>query len=538
MGRVNTNDVSITFAIEDTENDVDNIGFIAGETGPSGAISGSPTWLTVEPNSISTFGATFTRVSRSPISKRRARRKGCTTDLDSALDIDADVTAWHMKKFLEGFCFCTAYNRDLDFDVSGVATAADTYTIPAIDATQAGKLLYLGTGTGPTSLMWAKGFTNSDNNGLKTLGAQPVDTDTTLTVQENLVDETPAATASAELTIAGVRPEAGDIVIAVSSGVATVTSNNGTPADALDFTDLGLQVGQRVHIGGLTSTNRPNSYGSGRITSIAANTLLLDKIDSTLVASDGTDTGSGGTDVRTDILYGPFIKNVAVDDSAYLQRSYQFEAAFPALGSGGGNEYQYSKGNFCNEITFQLPLADKATTTLGFIGTDTTDPTPTRKTNAASAKEPNETSPYCTSSDVLRMRITQIDETGLTTDFKNFNLTLRNNITPDKVLGTLGATRMNVGLFEVDVETQLVFTNGDVIDAIRDNTTLTADFILRNDEGAIAFDLPNFSLGGGDREFPANEAVLINNTGEAFDDTSATISASIGISEFPVYPTS
>ena len=93
---------------------------------------------------------------------------------------------------------------------------------------------------------------------------------------------------------------------------------------------------------------------------------------------------------------------------------------------------------------------------------------------------------------------------------------------------------MNAGIFEVMVEAQMLYTDGDIIDSIRNNTTVTMDFILKNENGAIAVDLPAMTLGGGDREFPADESVLVNLTGEAFADP--TLNTSIGFSLFPVVP--
>ena len=125
----------------------------------------------------------------------------------------------------------------------------------------------------------------------------------------------------------------------------------------------------------------------------------------------------------------------------------------------------------------------------------------------------------------------------MTTDFKSLTLTLNNNVTPEKVLGTLGARYVNTGIFEVNVEAQLVFTNPLVVNRIRDNTVVSLTTILKNDDaGSIVFDIPSLTLGGGDREFPTNESVLINTTGEAVGDD--TLNTSIGVSIFPFAPDS
>ena len=113
---------------------------------------------------------------------------------------------------------------------------------------------------------------------------------------------------------------------------------------------------------------------------------------------------------------------------------------------------------------------------------------------------------------------------------------MNNNVSPEKCLGTLGAIFLNFGNFEVDIDSQLLFTEATIIDAIRDNETVTIDWRLTNDDGAIYFDVPNMTLGGGDLEFPLNESVLINTTGMAFGDPTSVLSYSLGVSQFAVVP--
>ena len=187
-----------------------------------------------------------------------------------------------------------------------------------------------------------------------------------------------------------------------------------------------------------------------------------------------------------------------------------------------------------NEITFELPLTEKATASVGFIGTDTKPPTDTQKLNADTPRTSIKTAAMNTSSDIGRLRVQNVDESGLTTDFKSISLTLGNNTSPEKVLGNLGARFINTGNFDVNFETQVLFTNEDVICAIRENRTLTFDVALINDDGAFVLDIPSLTLGGGDREFPENETVLVNLEGEAFRDP--VLNTSIGVSLIPIVP--
>lgn len=510
MSRVLTNDCALAYALETTET--------AGSSG-IGVLPGSPVWKTLEPNEISAFGATISTVARNPISRQRSARKGAVSDLDSSVEMNTDLTVDAIRDFVEGFCFSKGSNNDLIFPRA--AATGTGYTIPAATAAQAGKIIF-GANLG-TTLVYASGYAIAGNNGLKAITADTATSGTAITVSGNTSEASPPA--NALLQVAGIRGETGDLAITVSGTTATITSTDNI------FLNCGLVPGQLVHVGGLLVANQFSAgKGYGRIRTIAAGggTIVLDKLQGTLA----TDTGSGET---VDILFGQFIRDVETDNASFMQRSIQFEATFPGLGPSNETMFEYAKGNFCNELTVNMEVADKATIDLGFIGTDSEAPTTTRKTNAANPRTPQGTGAFGTSADILRLRITDVDEAGLTTDFKSFSLTINNNVSPEKVLANLGARFMNYGRFDVNFEAQALFTNGNVLARIRGNTTVTMDTILKNaDDGVVAIDIPSLYLGDGTREFPLNETVLINMGGVAFKD--ATLGTAIGISTIPVVP--
>ena len=506
MAFVKTNNISIAAAIESS----------------LGTLPGSPVWLLLEPNSLSSYGKTLTKVARNPISRLRQRRKGTTTDLDSGVEFEADLTGEHFQWFAEGFVFARFANPTViqevqagsDFDTLAAATNAFTHT--AITAIPQDTLVY------------ARGFTNSENNGLFVVDTGATTTNTPLSGTPGTVAETPAQTSNARLSVAGFRTAAGDVDLTVNAGATgTLTST------ILDFTTLGLTAGQFIHIGGLTSSTRYDSgrYGRARVTAIAANTLTIDKIDTD--GTTGLQTEASGTN-QVDLLFGRFLRNVDVDNADYLERSMQFELALPDLGGVGTDEYYYAKGNFGDTMSISLPGQEKSTVTFGFVGTDSDDPTTTRATGASAPLDPVQTTAYNTSTDIARLRLVKTDDTGLTTCFKNMTITLANGVTAEKCLGTLGALSLNTGNFLVDIETQATFDNGDVIAAISDNETITMDWVMKNGDGAIGFDIPAMTLGGGDLELPEGETVRVNLTGEAFADP--TLETSLGISLFPTYP--
>jgi hypothetical protein len=489
-------------------------------------------WRNLEPNDISNFGSDITTVERNPISKNRQRRKGIVVDLDSGAEFVEDLTLDATLDFVECFLFVTATNKDLDLSVSAVGTTADDYTVAALSASRADRLEFTAAEFG--SLIYARGFANAANNGLKQIDTDIAASATSIPVTDNLIDETPPANARIEL--AGVRSIAGSNDFTWdwdgTAKTATLTSAGLT----IDFTVLGLTVGQICHIGSADGAGgiqnafqnsvANDMFGLARIKTIAAKSIVFDKVDAALQFDDAT---APTTDV--DILFSKYARNVATDNSDYLAQSLHFEAEYPTLGSGDTARYEYSKGNFCNQWTWDMPGQEKVTMTAGFVGTDTDNPTSSRKTGADSALDPVATDAFGTTQEFIRLRIQDVDDTALTTDFNTLNLTINNNVSAEKVLGTLGAKFLNCGTFEVGIDATVLFTEEAVPARIRDNTTVTMDFALSNEDAVIAVDIPSMTLGGGGKEFPTDETVRLQTTGQAFEDP--ILGISLGISFLP-----
>lgn len=504
MGRISTNNISLSYAAETS----------LGVAGTS--------WRLLEPNDIGTYGASLSTVAREPISKDRARRKGTIVDLDSAVEFESDLTMSSAWDFAEGFMMAVSTQADLRFEAANATGTG--MTVPALTAAQAGKLQYAATGL--ASLLKARGYALSANNGLLALGGAATSLDTELTISGLSAETAPA---KALLEIAGVRCETSDLALTVTGSTATLTSGGGAGA-AVDFTALGLTAGQMIHIGGLTSARQlTGSKGYARITAIAAGSLSLDKLDAGLATASGS-----GDDV--DLLFGQYLRNVATDHADFLERSYTFEMALPGLDTANATMYEYAVGNYANTLSFNVPLADKSTMSFGFAGTDAQPPVAagSRKSGASAAPAPNATEAVNTSADVLRLRVQDTDENALTSCFTDLTLSLNNNVSPEKCIGTLGATYMNTGNFLVDLEAEVLFTESGVADAIRNNETVSMDMVLRNGDGALALDIPSLTLGDGAKSFPVNESVKMSLSGAAFNDD--TLGNSLGLSTFPAAP--
>lgn len=498
MGRVITNGTALSFVKEAS----------------LGVLPVTPVWYELEPNGINSFGNTYSREARSPISRSRSRRKGAVTDQDATVEIEADLTLTHLRHFTEGFLFARATGADT-FEPS--AAAAGSYTVPALSAGAGTRIQVTAAGA---TLVYARGFNIAGNNGLKVLTADPAAGATALTAA-GVVVEVLAANDLVTVDVAGYRAAVGTIAIDAQGNLTST---------GVDFTTLGIVVGQQIHIGGQDLahqfTNAANT-GFARVAVIAAGKLTLAKKDAAFVPE-------AAAGLTIDILFGSFVRNVSVDNADFKEQSYQMELVSPNLITGGLTGYEYAVGFYPDALSLALPLSGKATLTLGFVGQNTTDPTNVRALNANNAKIGGATGAFSTANDLARLRLEKIDETGLSTDFKSATLTITNNVSAEKVLGRLGAKYLNAGNLECDVENQMLFTSPDVIHAVRCNEDVGFDFVVRNGDGGAAFDFPVGTLDGGGREFPQNESVLINTTFMAHQNDD--LGFSLGVSFFPALP--
>ena len=241
MARTLTNNTSLIYSIEETP----------------GVLKTTPVWKQLEPNAISSFGATISTVARSPISKNRQRKKGTITDLDSAAEFESDLTLDCFKDFIEGFV-CAIFSGPAMAKPTAVTPAA--YTVPVMAATLV-----------QSTLVFVRGFTNAANNGLKVVAAAATTTSVPIT-GGGMVAETPAATRNASLEVTGFRFSSGDLQIDAQGNLTST---------AKDMTTLGLTPGQSIWIGGDVAANQfANSANKGfaRVVTIAANKLTLDKL--------------------------------------------------------------------------------------------------------------------------------------------------------------------------------------------------------------------------------------------------------------------
>ncbi len=490
MPEVDTNTVNLAIAREAT----------------LGVLPATPLWEDQEPNDIGRFGLVNTLVQRDPISKDRMERAGVLTDAESAVEWEGDWTISAFRAVGESFVLANFIGPAVFDRTDSLAAEATGYGVAA------GGALTIRT------LVFGRGFTTAANNGTKEVDA--ASTGVLIIVVGGLTVEA-APPEGATVEVAGVRGASGDFEI---------DANGDWISTALDLTTLSLTVGQIIHIGGVAAANRfatAADFGPARIVSIATNLVVLEN------RSQAYSTDDGSTK-QIDILFGQFLRPVAVDAGDYNSISFTAELTSPNLGTGGATRYEYASGNMMNTLGFSIPNADKCTMNVAAIGTTTGDPTATRDPEGVNSILPVATEGLSSSIDVARLRFKDYDTLGFGSCFKTLDLQISNNVSAEKCIATLGAKGINIGTLNVVLNAEINLSDEQVIKDMNGNVTANLDFVVRNADGAMAVDFPAFKLGGGQRSFPRNEKVRLALENRAFKDP--TLGYPISFSMFPVMP--
>lgn len=442
----------------------------------------TPVWYGLEPNSYSDFGGELSTVARAPIDPSRQNKKGTITDLDASGGFNIDFTKSNLTRLLQGFFFADA--RELPatkplnaaaVELTSVNSGTKTYAAASgLAAFVAGQLVF------------ASGFTNAANNGLKTVASS---TAGTVVVAETVVTEA-SPPAAAKLQTVGFQFASGDINLAVVSGVPSLV------ATAADFTTLpGLIPGLWVFIGGDDSANRfANNVGYARIKSIAAKAIAFDDTTFTPVDESGA-----GKSLR--IFVGTAIRNEKTP-SLIKRRSYNIERQ---LGEGPtSTQAEYLEGAVANEFTLNIPQADKLNADLTFIACDNTHRSGESgdEIKAGTRVSALGEDAYNTSSDIYRIKMSVIDPassnpSALFGYVSEANVSINNNVSPTKAIGTLGAFDTSAGNFEVGGSITAYFTTISAVRAVRQNADVGLSVIGASKNAGFVFDIPLLGLGGG-----------------------------------------
>jgi hypothetical protein len=465
-------------------------------------LPGTPIWTPLDVNSFSDFGGSITKVARQPFRTDRQNRKGQTTDLDAAGSINHDLVQEGLQDLLQGFFFADLRLKT-EFggsgEVTGVVTATDDYQAASgLDAFKTGDLVF------------ASGFTNAANNGLKHVASA---SGTALTVTENLVDETPPS--AAKLVRVGFQFSSGDLTVDTTGSLPQLKTTTKS------LTELGVVPGEFIYIGGDTAVTQFDTSGMGfaRVRSVTTNAMVIDKCQ----ADMATDSGASKT---IEVFLARVLKNET--GTNIKRRTYNIERQLGAPDSSAPAEIQseYLVGAVPNELTFNIPTADKAMLDMAFVAMDHETRTGSTGVKSGTRKTLVEESAFNTSSNVPLINLaivsnTDENPTPLFAFAEEMTVVVNNNVTPDKAIGVLGGFDASFGNFVVTGDITAYFVDVPSVAAIRNNSDVTLDMHLVKENAGVTLDIPLLSLGDGRLDVAQNEAIRIPLSQEAAIGTGA-----------------
>lgn len=449
-----------------------------------GTLPVTPIWKPLEPNSYSDFGGELTLLARNPINSSRQRKKGVITDLDASGGFNQDFTQTNLQDILQGVMFAD-FREKLSADITSVSGTAYV-TADASDFTVG-------------MIVFASGFNNSSNNGMKVvtgISGSPV-------TDIEVAGLTAEATAG-KLSLVGIRAVSGDLDINASGTLPKLLSVN------TSFTNLGLIAGEWIFIGGdaaNTAFNTADNNGFKRIKSVAADELVFDLSQTTMVTEDGAG-------LTVDIYFGRVLKNEL--GALIKRRSYQLERQLGAPDTADLTKVQaeYIVGAVPNEFTLNIEQADKINADITFVAIDNEQRTAAQNVKAGTREALVESDAFNTSSDFAMLRMNVIDITNENPDplfayLTTLKLTINNNVSPNKAVAVLGAFDVTAGTFQVSAEATAYFATIEAVQAVRNNSNVEINAAVVKENAGFIIDLPLVALGDGRLDVEQDEPITL-----------------------------
>lgn len=487
----------------------------ARQVGFKAGLPPAPDWRIVERSDISAFGNTISKTEPTRISRNRNARRKKVTAIDSTVEYAAPMDFDGLLEFGQGFAMGKAVGSAIL--VGGSATTTGV-TVEPVGAPVAGQFV-----SGQT-LIEVKGYKNDDNNGLKVLSGAVAAAGTEIPLAGGLAVEAKPNDRRIDVYVAGRRFPAGGLSVDADGNLTTPAGTG------VDLTTLGIIEGQAIYVGGFDAVNQfseEENAGFAIVSEIETNKITLIKRDQDYVAE-------AGAGIQVDILYGPYIRNYSRDNANFIRNYYTFALKTVFEDPGVPTTYEYAKDNACDSISIEASTDGFVSLTFGFLGTITDNPSTTAAAGLGNAAPLNATEEFSTSTDLIRLSIDDLDETGILTDWDSLTLTVANGLSARKVMGQVEAAQINIGQLAVTTEGTALFTNADVIERIRCDKVLSLRLPFWNDDGGVYFHIPQLTLEGGNRSYPENESVTIASTGTAFHED--IDGSTIELTLFPALP--
>lgn len=303
-----------------------------------------------------------------------------------------------------------------------------------------------------------------------------------------------------------------------------------------------------VKLDGLMRVVRSTIVSTG--TNEGVQTLVCDKLENEgidFTKFTGNAPNGPPSNGEIDIFVGNFIRNVNRNGDDWYDTPGLIEAHYPGLEHDDGRR-EYARGLVGDAVSIGINATDLINASWSFIGTDVfpklsdnvqPDGTQNYLDSGTDREIGTTTAVFDATNSVIRKRLRAVDPTNdtprdLVEVVVAANVSISNNLTPQKAVGTLGAEFQNVGTLDVVTQVSGILSNPEYTQLLRDADSASFELGLQNNECGIVIDIPQMLLQGGDKQFPQNEAISINLVGQAFRDP--IFGTSIGITIFPYLP--
>lgn len=396
---------------------------------------------------------------------------------------------------------------------------------------------YLFAGNGSECLF--SGYSNNNNNGIMTI----VDGDS----YEYILFKSSTSVVAEKIDYTKKVPEIKFVGVSIKNENKSLNIDTNGNILVGDITTIQIMLvfglflkGSAIWIGGSTpETQFEDEYANGlaRVNRVDTTTgiVYLDKRilpenedGSKYVFTPDTEEQLATKDIP--IYFGQFLRTYPVGDVNYKRISHTVE--LKTTNDAGTSYYEYSVGNLTNTLEIGLPSQEKATLNVAYMSRKAQDATTTPLD--WEREEPEFNKVMSTPTDVLRCRVSNLDESGLATIWTDATLNINNNVGQEFAIGQLAPTSVAQGNLEIALSGTVFFNDPAVMSAITNNCTLSADIFLTNEDGGVFIDMPSVTLSDGNRDFTNNEKIKQSLTVTAYLEKEWNFSISTTL--FPYLP--
>lgn len=442
---------------------------------------------------------TPSRVTSDEIRADRQVPDNILTKFESGGDIDFELSFAGQDDFIQAALQGTwTNNPSITSGISALSTTTLTAGAGAGTPFKAGMLALFA------------GFTVAGDNGL----FGPVSSSTSTTIVF------PAATFTGETPPVGASVRA--VGFAGASGDITANAS-GLLSTALDFTTLGINVGEWHKIGGDGAGNAfatAACNGWARVSAVAAHAITY----TNLPAGFTTDAGTGKT---IQVFFGDFITNGSTQRSFTIERQQQ-DLASPT--------YEYFTGMQVDKFSLPFKASSILAGTMSFVGQGQPNASTTRVSGATDVSAP--TYPILNAASHIGELYVNGSPVSGPSYMSEIGLDIANNMQTQFAIGSIGPIGVLDGQFNVTGNFVSYFGDLTEMNLVINDTDTSMMFRAGRKDGnreSILFDVPSMRVSGNSTVDAKNQSRMFNGTYAA--KMHATLNYMLGVGRFWYLPT-